>query len=77
MSKFIRGTLVRHKIMGKGIVIDEVSNAMVKVRMANGIVETFYLEELEAEDEVQERERRKTEEVVKSNEERGKRLSQL
>lgn len=53
MEKFKRGVVVYHKVMGKGVVIDTAEGGMFKVRMANGVVETYYPEELETEDEVQ------------------------
>ncbi|MFH0748536.1 MAG: hypothetical protein V1915_01235 [Candidatus Bathyarchaeota archaeon] len=72
--KFARGTVVRHKVMGKGVVLNEIDDGMVEVRMANGVPQKFYPEELEADEEVQARQRRQTEEVNRANEERAKRL---
>lgn len=71
--KFARGAVVHHKMMGKGVVLNETDDGMVEVRMANGIPQKFYPEELETDEEVQARDRRKTEEVVRSNEERAER----
>lgn len=52
MSKFPRGTVVWHKVMGKGVAINEVEGGMIQVRMVNGHIEKFYPEELEAESEL-------------------------
>ncbi|MDO8618796.1 MAG: hypothetical protein Q7R49_02500 [Candidatus Daviesbacteria bacterium] len=74
---FIRGTVVHHKVMGKGIVINEVEDGgekKIEVRMANGHLEKFYPEELETDEVVQARNRNQIEEVNSANEERAKRL---
>ncbi len=53
MTKFTRGTVVEHKVMGKGVVLNDVDdNGYVEVRMANGHIEKYYPEEMETEDEV-------------------------
>lgn len=72
---FTRGTVVHHKVLGKGIVLNELEEEgekKIKVRMANGHIEKFYSEELETDEVVQERDRRMVEEVVRGNEERAK-----
>ena len=74
---FPRGTVVHHKVMGKGIAINDVDDngeKKVEVRMANGHIEKFYPEELESDDEVQSRYRRQIDEVNRANDERAKRL---
>lgn len=74
---FARGTVVHHKVMGKGIAINEVEEKgekMVEVRMENGHIERFYPEELESDDVVQARYERQAEEINRSNEERAKKL---
>lgn len=73
---FTRGTVVHHKIMGKGIAlrqVDEGGEKKIEVRMANGQLEKFFPEELETDEEVQARERKKTEEIVRANKENAKR----
>lgn len=49
MNKFQRGTVVRHKVMGRGVVIDN-KNGFVHVRMENGLIQEYYPEELVTED---------------------------
>lgn len=74
---FARGTVVHHKVMGKGIAINEVDEKgekMVEVRMENGHIEKFYPEELESDDVVQARYERQAEAINRSNEERAKKL---
>lgn len=74
---FPRGTIVHHKIMGKGISLNEVEEKgekKIEVRMANGHIEKFYPEELEADEVVRARDRNQIEEVILANEERAKRL---
>lgn len=74
---FTRGTVVYHKIMGRGIVlneIDEGSEKKIEVRMANGHIEKFYPEELETEAVVVARQRGQIDEANRANEERGRRL---
>lgn len=64
MTQFPRGTVVHHKVMGKGIALNEVDEKgekMIEVRMENGHIEKFFPEELETEQEVAERNRQKTE----------------
>lgn len=51
MGKFTRGTVIYHKVMGKGIAINELENGFIQVRMENGHTENFYPEELETESE--------------------------
>lgn len=72
--KFTRGTVVHHKVMGKGVVLNETEDEMIEVRMANGIPQKFYPEELETDEEVQARQRRQIEECNRANEERGRKL---
>lgn len=77
---FKRGVVVHHKVMGKGIVINEVKEneeTMIEVRMANGHIQRFYPEELETDEAVQDRYRRQAEEVARGNEERARKLSGL
>lgn len=74
---FARGTVVHHKVMGKGIALNEVDEGgekKVEVRMDNGHIEKFYPEELEADDVVQARQRRQIDEVNRANEELAKKL---
>ena len=59
MGKFTRGTVVYHKVMGKGVAIDELEDGMIQVRMENGQKESFYPEELETEEEFDARNRDK------------------
>jgi len=68
--KFTRGTVVHHKVMGKGIVLNVVDKEMIEVRMENGHLQKFYPEELETDEEVRARKRRETEEVNRTNENR-------
>ncbi len=49
VGKFTRGTVVYHKVMGKGVAINELENGNIEVRMQNGQKERFYPEELETE----------------------------
>lgn len=75
---FNRGTVVYHKIMGKGIVLNEVDDngeKKIEVRMSNGQIEKFYPEELETNEVVQARERNQIEEVVRGNEERASKFA--
>lgn len=68
--KFTRGTVIHHKVMGKGIVlnqIEEKDEKMIEVRMQNGHIEKYYPEELETDDEVQARYRRQAEEAKQAN----------
>lgn len=65
--KFTRGTVVYHKVMGKGVVLNEANKGMIEVRMANGHIEKFYAEELETEEEVQARWNRQAREINQSN----------
>ncbi len=51
MSKFQRGSVIYHKTMGIGSVLNENKDGMVEVRMQNGHIEKFYPEELETEQE--------------------------
>lgn len=78
MNQLVRGTVVHHKIMGKGIVINEVNNdkneKMIEVRMSNGHIEKFYPEELETDDVVRSRHRQEMEEVNRVNREMAKKL---
>ena len=74
---FTRGTVVHHKVMGKGIAINEVDDKgekKIEVRMENGHIEKFYPEELETDDVVQARQRRQIDEVNRANEELAKKL---
>lgn len=74
---FNRGDVVHHKIMGKGIVLGEVSDngeKLVKVRMTNGNIEKFYPEELETDEVVKGRARAQIEEVNRMNEENAKKF---
>lgn len=75
---FTRGTIIHHKVIGKGIVLNELEEngeKKMEVRMENGHIEKFYPEELETDEEVQARDRRMVEEIVRSNEERAKKWS--
>lgn len=65
--KFARGTVVYHKVMGKGVALNEVDEGMIEVRMENGHIEKFYPEELETDEEVQARNRRIAEEMNRAN----------
>jgi len=68
---FARGTVVHHKVMGKGIAINEVDEngeKKVEVRMENGHIERFYPEELESDDVIQARNRAKVAEAKRANE---------
>jgi hypothetical protein len=74
---FTRGVVVYHKIMGRGIVLNEIgdgSEKKIEVRMANGQIEKFYPEELETEAVVVARQRGEIDEVNRSNAERAKKL---
>ena len=57
MGKFTRGSVVYHKVMGKGVAINELEGGMIQVRMENGQKESFYPEELETEKEFDARNR--------------------
>lgn len=75
--KFTRGTVVHHKVMGKGVILNKAGEGdekMIEVRMGNGIPQKFYPEELETDVEVQARERNQIAEVNRANEERVKEL---
>jgi len=77
MTQFPRGTVVHHKVMGKGIVLNEVEEngeKKIEVRMENGHIEKFYSEELETDEVVQARNRNQIAEVNRANEERAKKL---
>lgn len=77
MTQFSRGTVVHHKVMGKGIALSEVEEKgekKIEVRMENGHIEKFYPEELETDEAVQARNRNQIEEVNRANEERAKKL---
>lgn len=77
MTQLIRGTVVHHKVMGKGVVLNEVDEKgekMIEVRMENGVPQKFYPEELETDEVVQTRRRSQIEEVNRANEERAKKL---
>jgi len=77
MTQFTRGTVVHHKVMGKGVVlkeVDEKGEKMIEVRMENGVPQKFYPEELETDEVVQARNRNQIEEVNRANEERAKNL---
>lgn len=77
MTQFPRGTVVHHKVMGKGIALNEVEEKdekKIEVRMENGHIERFYPEELETDEAVQARNRNQIEEVNRANEERAKKL---
>ncbi len=72
---FTRGMVVRHKVMGKGVVLKELEEdgeQKIQVRMENGVPQNFYPEELESEEEIQRRNRNEIAEVNKANEERAK-----
>jgi hypothetical protein len=62
--------VIEHKVMGRGVAIDETKEGMVKVRMKNGVVETFYPEELETDEEVQARNKRISDEINRANKNR-------
>ncbi len=73
-----RGIIVHHKVLGKGIVLnelDENGEKKIEVRMSNGHIEKFYPEELETDDIVKARDRNEIEEVNRANEERAKKWS--
>ncbi len=77
MTQFPRGTVVHHKIMGKGIALNEVEEKgekKIEVRMENGHIEKFYPEELETDAVVQARNRNQMEEVNRANAELAKKL---
>lgn len=77
MTQFSRGTVVHHKVMGKGIALNEVKEKgeeKIEVRMENGHIEKFYPEELETDEVVRARNRNQLEEVNRANEERAKEL---
>lgn len=77
MTQFTRGTVVHHKVMGKGVVlneIDEKGEKMIEVRMGNGVPQKFYPEELETDEVVQARNQNQIDEVNRANEERAKKL---
>ncbi len=77
MTQFARGTVVHHKVMGKGVVlneIDEKGEKMIEVRMENGVPQKFYPEELETDEAVQARNRNQIDEVNRANEELAKKL---
>lgn len=57
VGKFTRGTVVYHRVMGRGVAINELEDGMVEVRMENGQREKFYPEELESENEFDARNR--------------------
>ncbi len=69
MSKFSRGTVVHHKVMGIGVAINESddNDGMVEVRMKNGQKEKFYPEELETQEEVNARNKRMSDEINAAN----------
>jgi len=76
MTEFTRGTVVHHKVMGKGIALNEVEEngeIKIEVRMANGHIEKFYPEELETDAVVRAREQNQIDKIVKANEENAKR----
>ncbi len=73
MTQFTRGTVVHHKVMGKGVVlneIDEKGEKIIEVRMENGVPQKFYPEELETDETIQARNRAKTAEANRANEAR-------
>lgn len=75
MTQFTRGTVVHHKIMGKGVVLNETEEKgekKIEARMENGHVEKFYPEELETDNEVQARNKAKLAEAKRANEARRK-----
>lgn len=77
MTQFPRGTIVHHKIMGKGIALNEIKEKgenKIEVRMANGHIEKFYPEELESNDTVSARKKAQLREVEKANEDLAKKL---
>ena len=74
---FPRGTVVHHKVMGKGIALNTVGDGdekKIEVRMENGHIEKFYPEELESDDVVQARYQRKVDEANRANRERANKL---
>lgn len=77
MTQFTRGTVVHHKVMGKGVVLNEVDEKgekMIEVRMENGVPQKFYPEELESDAEVQARNRNQIEKVNRANAELARKL---
>lgn len=73
---FTRGTVVYHKVMGKGIVINQVEKKgekMFEVRMENGHPQVFYPEELDSEETILQQRKAIADQVQKANEERAKR----
>lgn len=79
MTQFTRGTVVHHKIMGKGVVLNEVDEKgekMIEVRMENGVPQKFYPEELETNEAIQVRNRNQIAEVNQANEERAKKIAE-
>lgn len=76
MTEFTRGTVVHHKVMGKGIALNEVKDGediKIEVRMANGHIEKFYPEELETDAVVRAREQNQIDQINQANEENAKR----
>lgn len=76
MTEFTRGTVVHHKVMGKGIALNEVKEGeetKIEVRMANGHIEKFYPEELETDAVVKAREQNQIDQINRANEENAER----
>ncbi len=55
VDKFVRGLVVFHKVMGKGVVLGKTDDGLVEIRMENGQKEKYYPEELETEQELDSR----------------------
>ena len=55
MSKFVRGIVVYHKVLGKGIALNVLDSGKIEVRTDTGQIEQYYPEELEAEEELNKR----------------------
>lgn len=72
--KFVRGVVIYHKVMGKGVVLNQIDEEKFEVRMMNGQIEHFYPEELEIEEEIKDRSRKIAKEVQAANRKRLKGL---
>ena len=75
--KFKRGDIVHHKIMGKGVVLNEIEEngeKKIELRVANGQKEKFYPEELESDDYFKTRIKSENEQVNRMNKENAARF---
>ena len=67
---FARGTVVEHKLMGRGVIINEVQEngeTKIEVRMQNGMPQKFYPEELEDAAEIDSRNFQQAQEAMRAN----------